>query len=85
MKKRTMNLLGHDTEVTDVEITERRDRGPIELHLEDGSILHFTAIPTQVTRLDGQYGPDGTPIYIISNGVNVNVVYSPDELKKRLA
>jgi len=82
MKKRTMPLLGQDAEVAEMEILEKKDR-PAEYTLEDRSIIRVNYVPTEVLRLEGQYNADGTPIYLVTNGVVVNVIYSPDELKKK--
>lgn len=82
MKKRTMPLLGVDAEVTEMEILEKKDRSA-EYTLEDNSIIRVNYVPTAVLRLEGQYNADGTPIYLVTNGVVVNVIYSPDEVKKK--
>lgn len=83
MRKKTMKLLGHETAVTVVDIVERKERGPAEYTLEDGSIIRFSAVPTEVMRVDGQFNNDGNPIYIVTNGVVVNVVHAPDDLKRK--
>lgn len=77
-----MPLLGQDAEVAEMEILEKKDR-PAEYTLEDRSIIRVNYVPTEVLRLEGQYNADGTPIYLVTNGVVVNVIYSPDELKKK--
>ena len=69
-------------EVTELEISERKDRAA-EYQLEDGSILRVNYVPTSVLRLDGQYNADGTPIYVVTNGVVVTPIQVPDELKKK--
>ncbi len=81
MKQRTLPLLGHDTPVTEVDILERKDH-VAEFKLEDGALIRFTAVPTAVLRLDGQYNADGNPIYVVLNGTVVTVVSAPEELRK---
>jgi len=81
VKKKTMQLLGHEAEVTEVDILEKRDRAA-EYTLEDGSIIRFTTVPTTVLRVEGQYNADGTPVYLVVNQGVVTVVSSPAELMK---
>lgn len=83
MKKRTMTLLGKDSEVTEIEILDKKER-PAEYTLEDNSIIRVNYVPTGVLRLEGQYTADGNPIYLVTSGVVVSVMSSPDELKKKL-
>jgi hypothetical protein len=82
-KKRKMNLLGHETEVTDLDIVEKKNERMAEYTLEDGSVIRFIAYPTAVIRLDGQYNPDGTPIYLVLNQPVTTVVSSPEHLKRK--
>ncbi len=77
-----MPLLGHDTEVTEVDIVERDER-MAEYKLEDGSVIRFISYPTSVVRLDGQHNPDGTPIYLVIASPVTVVVSAPAELKKQ--
>jgi hypothetical protein len=82
MKKKKIPLFGHEAEVTEVDIVEKKDRAA-EYSLEDGSVIRFTTVPTSVLRLDGQYNADGTPIYLVLNQGVVTVVSSPEELRKK--
>jgi hypothetical protein len=81
VKKQTLTLLGRNTEVTEVDILEKRDRAA-EYTLEDGSIIRFTTVPTKVLRVDGEYNSDGTPVYLVANQGVVTVVSSPPDLMK---
>lgn len=82
MKKRKLPLLGHETEVTEVDIIQKTE-SVAEYVLEDGSVIRFAAVPTAVLRVDGQFNADGNPLYLVLNGTVVTVVSSPEELRKR--
>jgi hypothetical protein len=82
-KKRKMALLGHETDVTEVDIVEKKNERMAEYTLEDGSVIRFIAYPTAVIRIDGQYNPDGTPIYLVLNQPLTTVISSPDNMKKK--
>lgn len=82
MRKKRIPLLGHDTDVTEVDIVERRDRAA-EYTLEDGAVIRFTTVPTTVLRVDGQFNADGTPVYLVLNQGVVHVVSAPDDLMKK--
>jgi hypothetical protein len=81
-RKIKMNLLGHETEVTEVGIVAKDER-MAEYKLEDGSVIRFIAYPTSVVRLDGQFNADGMPLYIVLNSPITAVVSAPDHLKRK--
>ena len=83
MKKLTIPLLGHDTPVTELEITAKPRESVGEYVLEDGSIIRFAAVPTLVYRVDGQYNADGNPVYLVLHGTIVTPVHTPAELRKK--
>jgi hypothetical protein len=80
-QKRKMNLLGHDTEVTDVPIKKSNETWN-EYELEDGSVIRFKSTATGVLRLD-QHTPDGNPVYLVLNGQVVTVIHAPEHLRKK--
>lgn len=82
VKKLKLPLLGRETDVTEVEIVERREH-VAQYTLEDGSVIRFTAVPTAVLRIDGQFNSDGNPLYIVLNGTVVTVVTAPEDLRKK--
>ena len=82
-RKFKMVLLGHETDVTEVNIVEKKNERMAEYTLEDGSLIRFIAYPTSVIRLDGQYNPDGTPIYLVLNQPLTTVVSTPDHMKRK--
>ena len=81
MAKRKIKLLGHDTDVEDVEILERKDH-VAEFKLSDGATIRFAAVATQVVRIEGQWNAMGDPIYIVYNGTVTTVVSAPDTIRR---
>lgn len=79
--KTTLNMLGQEIPVTEVPIMERHET-PADYRLEDGSFVRFATVATAVYRIDGQYDPEGNPVYIIKNG-NVVTVMKADPSVKR--
>ena len=70
-----MTILGKEMEVADVPIAEMRETFN-EYSLEDGSILRVRNVATSILRLEGQFNPDGTPIYLILTTPAVTVTTS---------
>jgi hypothetical protein len=80
-QKRMMTILGKEMEVSDVPIAEMKE--PVcEYTLEDGSVLRVRNVATAVLRLEGQFNPDGTPIYLVLTSPNVAVQSSKISQKK---
>jgi hypothetical protein len=52
-----------------------------EYLLDDGTIIKLKPVATEVFKLDGQYDPQGNPIYILQS-TNVLVVNVPEEMKR---
>ncbi len=76
---KTIKVFGHDVAVSDVPVVEAEERF-IQYKLEDGTVLKVKNVATSVLRVDGQYLPDGSPIYLVISNPVVSVVSSP--LKK---
>ncbi|HKT11680.1 MAG TPA: hypothetical protein VJW77_07625 [Terriglobia bacterium] len=66
------------TKVTIEESTERWS----EIKLDDGSVLRVKPAIVSVIRIDGQYDPEGNPLYAIQGGHVMAVQSAPDHLKK---
>ena len=71
-EKRKMTLLGAEMDVAEVPI-EKSDEPMATYELEDGSVLKVRNIATSIIRLEGQFTPDGRPIYIVLTTPAVNV------------
>ncbi|MCL5259463.1 MAG: hypothetical protein M1532_02355 [Nitrospirae bacterium] len=80
-KKVKLPLFGHDVDAFDVPIVKSQENFN-EYELEDGSVIRFKVVATSVLRLDGQYTPEGDPVYLIKNGQVVTVISAPDKLRK---
>lgn len=75
-KKRKINVLGHDVEVAEVAILQGEEKF-LYYKLEDGTALKVKNVATSVLRVEGQYLPDGNPIYIVASTPVVSVESSP--------
>ena len=52
-----------------------------DIELDDGSTIRAKLVITRVLRLEGQYDPDGIPIYVVQS-MNVVTAESLDDLRK---
>ncbi len=82
-KKIKIPLFGHDVEATDVPISKSTENYN-EYELEDGSTIRLKVVATSILRIDGQYTPEGDPIYLVKNGQVVTVVDAPKVIRKRI-
>ena len=74
-EKKRIPMLGLEIDVADVPIKKATEFFN-EYELEDGSFLKVKSVVTSVLRIEGQFGPDGKPVYIVLTGPVVNVVRS---------
>jgi len=74
-EKKRVPMLGVEIDVADVPI-KRATEFFNEYELEDGSLLKVKSVATSMLRIEGQFTPDGKPIYIVLTGPVVNVVSS---------
>jgi hypothetical protein len=51
--------------------------------LHDGTELRLKAIVAEIFRVDGQYAPNGDPMYSVNAQIIVNT-NAPDNLKKKV-
>ncbi|HZL25528.1 MAG TPA: hypothetical protein VFC39_03260 [Acidobacteriaceae bacterium] len=65
----------------EVDIMESTERWT-EVHLEDGSILRFKPSILSALRINGEYDPEGNPVYVLKAGPMTATVSSPDGLRK---
>lgn len=79
-KKIKLPLLGREMDATEVGILKKTEQ-MAEYELEDGATIRYISYPTSVLRLDGQYNPDGTPVYLVLGSPVTAVVNVPDNLK----
>lgn len=50
--------------------------------LHDGTELKLKTILAEVLRVDGQYAPNGEPLYVVNASTVVNT-HSPDNLRRK--
>jgi hypothetical protein len=79
--KKKLTLLGKVFDATDVPIVKAEESFSHYV-LEDGSVLRVKSVATSMLRVDGEYLPDGSPVYIVLTSPAVNVESSP--LKKEV-
>jgi hypothetical protein len=53
-----------------------------ELKLEDGSILRVKPLVMSVIRIDGQFDPQGNPLYAIQGTQAMVIASVPDHLRQ---
>jgi hypothetical protein len=74
--KKKITVFGHEVDVSDVPIVKAEERFNLYV-LEDGSVLRVKSVATSMLRVDGQFLPDGNPIYIVVTSPAVSVESSP--------
>lgn len=62
--KKKLPIFGYEIDVSEVPIL-RAEEHFNKYTLEDGTVLNVKSVPTSIMRVDGQFLPDGTPIYIV--------------------
>jgi hypothetical protein len=75
-KKRKIDMFGHAIDVAEVPIVEEEERF-LRYTLEDGTVLMVKNVATAALRVEGQYLPDGKPVYIVLSNPVVSVESSP--------
>jgi hypothetical protein len=74
-EKKKFPMLGRDVDVAIVPILKSSE-GFNEYTLEDGSVLKVKSVATSIMRVEGQFLPDGRPIYMVFTTPVVNVEHS---------
>ena len=52
-----------------------------EYMLDDGTLIRFKPVMTEILRIDGMYDNEGNPVYV-TKAQNVVAVDAPDELRR---
>ena len=50
--------------------------------LEDGTTLKMKLVLTKVLRVDGEFDPEGNPVYVMQS-TNVTAISAPKHLKRK--
>jgi transposase len=74
---------GKTGEGSEVLIEESNERWS-ELKLEDGAIIRVKQVVSQVMRVEGEYDPEGNPIYAVKSAPAVSIVSVPERLRKKM-
>lgn len=77
---RVIKLFGNDVRVTDVPIKSASHEDFADYELEDGSKLRVKFVASAFFRIEGEYTPDGRPVYLALSAPAVNVTSAPKEL-----
>jgi hypothetical protein len=62
--KKKLPVFGLEIDVSDVPIVNMEEFTNRYV-LEDGTILKVKSVATSIMRIDGQFLPDGSPVYIV--------------------
>jgi hypothetical protein len=74
-QKKKIPLFGTELEVADVPVLDSKEPY-YEYDLEDGSHLRVKHVATAILRIEGQFLPDGSPVYFIMSSPVISVVSS---------
>jgi hypothetical protein len=70
--KKKLSILGLQIDVSDVPIVKAQEYFN-QYVLEDGTVLRVKSVATSMMRVEGQFLPDGSPIYIVLTSPAVSV------------
>jgi hypothetical protein len=76
-----VNLGGREVEALPIDINQTNEYWNQYL-LDDGTLVKMKLVATKVLRVDGEFDPEGNPLYIIQS-TNITSVNAPDNLKKK--
>lgn len=76
-----INFGGREVDGTIVDVNQSNEKWN-EYLLEDGTVLKMKLILKKVLKIDGQYDPEGNPVYVMQS-TNVSTINSPSHLKKQ--
>jgi len=67
---------------TEVPVTETIERWT-EISLEDGTRLRLKSAIMTAVRIDGEYDPEGNPMYVLNAAPVLAMIEAPEKLKKK--
>lgn len=82
MAKRKINIGGHEFMAEEIEFQPDGPENWNTYVLLDGTKLRMKAILAEVFRVDGQYAPNGDPLYSANTQIVMNT-NAPEALKKK--
>ena len=72
---------GRQVDAVEMDFQTRREDWS-EYQLYDGTVLKMKTAVGEILRIEGEYDPEGNPVYQVKS-TNVMMVRSPDQLKKK--
>ncbi len=76
---KTLKFGGASIDVTEVDVTHKRQEPFSEYELEDGAIIRVANPTLVVYRVDSQRDAEGNPGYMVKIGTSVVVVRGPQK------
>jgi hypothetical protein len=83
MAKRKIKIGEHEVMAEEVEFEVPEGEKWNKYILHDGTELKLKAIVAEIFRVEGQYAPNGDPMYSVNASIIVNS-NSPEQLKKKV-
>jgi hypothetical protein len=68
---------------TEVQVEESTEKWS-EFHLADGTLLRAKLRIVSAVRVDGQYDPQGNPMYAINMTPTMAIIEAPEHLRKKV-
>jgi hypothetical protein len=81
MAKRTIRVGEHELMGEEIPFLSEREAWN-EYALEDGTKLKLKTVLADVVRIDGQYAPNGDPMYMVNASTIVSTI-APETLKRK--
>lgn len=78
----TIRFGGREVEAVPIDVNQSSERWN-EYLLEDGTLVKMKLVLKKVLRVEGQYDPEGNPLYVLQS-TNVTTVTAPKELRRKI-
>lgn len=82
MAKRKIKIGGREVMAEDVQFESPEAEKWNKYLLHDGSEIKVKAVVANIFRVEGEYSPNGDPIYSVTASLIINTL-SPDNLKRK--
>jgi hypothetical protein len=82
MPKRKVNIGGNEFMAEEIEFESIEGEKWNKYLLHDGTELKLKAIVAEILRVEGQFQPNGDPVYTVNASVVVNT-NAPEQLKRK--
>jgi len=79
--RRTVNFQGQQVEAEVIEFEPDREQWSTYI-LSDGTSIKIKPVVAEILRVNGQFGPNGDPIYMVQ-AQQILHVSAPDNLRKQ--